>query len=283
VPSTPRHRLALAIGLVLVSTSGPFIRMADMPTFTTVFWRMALAGPLFLLVARALPRAHLRAVLLGAALLAAHFLLWVGAFAYTDYASNLILLVAQPIMGAVASARLGEPTSARMWWGVGLAFAGLCVIAGGDVSLGPRALLGDAMCLAADLAMTLFYVVTRHARRAMPLPAFMGWTFVLGAAMTLPAALLAGQALVGHTDAQWGWLLALVVITTMAGHGAINFAARGVSLFAVNFVIVLEPAIAIGMGALLFHAPLGVSHVIGGAILAAAVIVGLAPRRAPQA
>lgn len=274
-----RAHVVLAVGLVLVSTSGPFIKAAGLPAYAVVFWRMAIAAPLFLLVARAWPR-HLRSELaLGAVLLTSHFLLWVKAFDLTSYASNLILLVAQPVMGAIASARLGEPTGPRTFWSVGLALAGLVVIAGGDVALGARALLGDLMCVAAGVTITLFYVTTRRARREMALPAFMGWTFVLGALLALPVAVLAGDALVGHGGAQWAWLAALVVITTVGGHGAMNLAARGVSMFALNFVIVLEPAIALGLGAIMFGAGVTAWQLVGGAILAIAVFVGLAPRR----
>ena len=52
--SDRRAHVVLAVGLVLVSTSGPFIMAAGLPAYAAVFWRMALAAPLFLLVARAL-------------------------------------------------------------------------------------------------------------------------------------------------------------------------------------------------------------------------------------
>jgi len=47
-----------------------------------------------------------------------------------------------------------------------LSAAGLAIIAGGDIALGSRALLGDAMSITAGLAIALFYVVAR--RRAPP-------------------------------------------------------------------------------------------------------------------
>jgi drug/metabolite transporter (DMT)-like permease len=271
----PRHGLALAAGLVLVSTSGPFIKMAAFNAYATVFWRTALAAPLFLLVARRVEREHRPRVVLGALLFAAHFLLWVKAFDLTDFSSNLLLLVAQPVIAAALGARLGEPPTARTWLSVALALVGLLVIAGGDFRLGPRALAGDAMCIAAGLAITLFYVVTRDARAATPLAAFMGWNMVAIAAVALPVTLVAHGPLLGASVALWGWLVALVLLTTVAGHGLMNLAARGVTLFTLNIVIVLEPAIAIAMGAVLFGARVTALQLGGGVLLAAAVIVGL--------
>lgn len=272
--------LVLFAGLVLVSTSGPFLVSAGMDAYAVVFLRLAFAGPLFLIWAATrgtlrIPSALLGQVVLGAALLTAHFLLWVKAFDLTDYASNLLLLVTQPVVAAVLGARLGERTSVMTWISVALAVTGLLVIAHGDFALGPRALLGDALCVLAAVAVTVFFVVTRTARAELPLPVFMGWTLLLGAGFALPVALLSGGNLFDHPPAAWGWLAALVVFTTLGGHGLLNLAARHVKLFTLNVVIVLEPPLAIAMGAPLFGASVTPLQVAGGVVLALAVIVGL--------
>lgn len=276
-----RHRVALALGLVLVSTSGPFIKMAGLGAYAIVFWRTALAAPLFLLVARRVEPAHRARLFWGALLLGVHFLLWVKAFDLTNFASNLLLLVAQPMIAAALGRFVGEPPTRRIALALALAAVGLAIIAGGDFALGARALIGDAMCIVAGLAITLFYVVSRPARAHTHMAAFMGWTMVGCAALALPAALIAGDELIGFSLSSWGWLWALVLATTMAGHGLMNLAARGVSLFALNLVIVLEPAIAIAFGALLFGAQVTPLQLGGGVLLALSVAVGLMPRRAP--
>ena len=65
------------------------------------------------------------------------------------------------------------------------------------------------------------------------------------------------------------------VVTTFIGHGLLNLAASYVPLFTLNLVIVLEPAIAIALGVLLFGATVNRAQAAGGAILIAAVLVGL--------
>jgi drug/metabolite transporter (DMT)-like permease len=139
------------------------------------------------------------------------------------------------------------------------------------------------MCILAGLAITLFYVVTRDARAATPLAALMGWNKVCIAAMALPVVLLEtpapADALFVPDWPRWGWMLGLVVLTTVAGHGLMNLAARGVTLFALNIVIVLEPAIAIAMGAVLFGARVTALQLAGGVLLGAAVVVGLGGKR----
>src|SRR5262245_25484474 len=120
-----------------MSTSGPFFIMARMDPYALVLWRMGLSAIVFLATAAA--RGELRVatgetgrIVAGAVLIALHFNLWVKAFGLTDYASNLLLLVAQPVMAAVLSVKLGERSGRGVPVSIALAVAGLALIAGGD-------------------------------------------------------------------------------------------------------------------------------------------------------
>lgn len=267
-------------GLFLVATSGPFIVLAKMDAYAVVLLRTALAAALFaawagLLGQLRVARAHLPRIAAGAALLCAHFALWIKAFDLTDYASNLLLLVSQPAAAAVLGIGLGERPTARTWTSIALALGGLAVIAGGDFALGWRAILGDCMCVLGGFAIALFYVVTRDARAATPLPAFMAATMAGCAAASVPIVLVARSPVLAYPGEAWAWLLALVVLTTVGGHGLMNLAARHVRNFTLNVVIVLEPAIAIALGALLFGARVTPLQLAGGVLLGAAVAIGL--------
>jgi drug/metabolite transporter (DMT)-like permease len=283
---------ALFAGIVLVSTAAPFILLTRMDPFALVVLRMGIAAPLFLAVGAArggagLPRAHLDRVAVGGVLLAAHFVLWIKAFDLTTYSSNLLLLIAQPVMAALLGHRVGERATLETWISISLAVVGLGAIAGADFSLGTRALLGDLCSILAGVAISFFYVETRAARAAMPVATFMGWTMVFGAAAAAPVVLVAGTPLapraaplevLGAAPSPWLWLLGLVVVTTMGGHGLMNAAAREIRLFAVNIVIVLEPPLGILLGmALLGQAAPTTLQMAGGTVLAAAVVVALMP------
>jgi len=247
-----------------------------------VFWRTLLAGVLGLLIAalrstldwRAL-HAHRKSLGLAGALLGTHFLLWVKAFDLTDYASNLLLLVAQPLIAAVVGARLGEALSRQAFGALGLSAIGMLLIAGGDFRMGPRALLGDAFSIIAGGMIAFFYVAGRSARKALPLEAFIGATMLVAAAVALPVALVAGVPVWGFSSASWAWLGAIVVITTLMGHGLLNLAAGYIPLFALNLVIVLEPVIAIAMGSILFGARVTPLQCLGGTLLGGAVMLGM--------
>jgi drug/metabolite transporter (DMT)-like permease len=282
-PRTARRgHAALFVGLFAVSTSGPFFVMAEVDAYAAVLWRTLLAGLLGLAIAAARGALnmrdvarHARALALGGVLLGAHFLLWIKAFDLTDYASNLLLLVSQPLFGTLLGRAMGQTTPRHAWLALGLSLLGMGLIAGADISLGPRALLGDLLCIVSGLVIAVFYAAAREARSALPLDVFMGATMLVAAATALPVALAAGVPLAGYPAESWLWIAAIVVVTTLGGHGLMNLAARDVSMFELNLVIVLEPVIAIGLGALMFGATITLLQVVGGALLSAAMVIGL--------
>src|SRR5262249_26341344 len=130
------------------------------------------------------------------------------------------------------------------------------------------------------LAITLFYVVTRKARTATPIDAFMALVMLMCAVGAAPVVAAARAPVVSYPPRAWAWLAALGVLTTVSGPGLLNLAARHVKLFTINVIIVLEPAIAIALGALLFGARVTPLQIGGGALLAAAVVIGLRHERA---
>ncbi|HEX5659276.1 MAG TPA: DMT family transporter [Polyangiales bacterium] len=271
-------RLALVLGLLGVATSGPFFVMSKLDPYAAVVWRTLIAGLLAVLVAwlrGALDvptvRRHARGLLFSGLLLGPHFLLWVKAFDLTDYASNLLLLVAQPVSAAILDRLLGRSLPRNAALSLALALTGLLLVAGADISLGPRALLGDA-CVLTGFVGALFYVVGREARLALSMDTFMGVTFLIACATALPVALLAHAPLWGYAPESYAWLSALIVITTLGGHGLLNYASRTLSLFTVNIIIVLEPLIAILLGAWLFGASISWLQALGGLLLSAAVV-----------
>ena len=278
-----RGSLALLLGLLAVSTSGPFFMMAKMSAFAAVFWRTALAGLVAISVAgvrhslqRNVLREHAQGLLLSGVLLSVHFLLWVKAFELTDYASNLILLVAQPVFAALLDRARGQALPLRTPLVLALSLAGMLLVAGGDVSLGPRALLGDLCCILAGLFGAVFFVVGREARQALTLEAYMGVTLIGAALTALPVVWIADVSLIDYPRASWAWLSGIVLVSTLAGHGLLNAAARSLSLFSVSFAILLEPVLSILLGAVLFGADITRVQLVGGAILILSVAMLIA-------
>jgi len=275
----------LAIGTLAVSTAAPLIKLAAMPALAVAGWRCLLCGVIYALVRPAQLSSLLRMPLrqrlrlsLGSVLLAAHFALWISAFDHTSYASAVLLLVMQPVFGALLGIPvLGEKHGARTWIALAGAACGLALLVHGDVAQ-PGGLFGDMLVVAACLAIAVFYLVVRPLRTAFPFAPFMAGCYGL-AGLLLGAFSLATQSpLTGFSAESWAYLAALVLIPTVVGHACFNWAVPKVRFFTINLLIVLEPAIAILLCAVILDERATPMQMGGGAVLGLAVLAGLGTR-----
>lgn len=291
--------LTLAAGTFAIGTSGPMIALALATTgpgaeapaaLAIAAWRTLLGGALFLGATLPTARAALGALrsarrrtrvrlALGAALLAIHFATWISAFAHTSFASAVLLMVLQPVFGALLDRVLfGHRISARMAGALVGSAVGLLFLVWPDLEQ-PGSLFGDVLAAVGALAMAVFYVVVRPVRSALPFPLFMGSVNLGAGALLAALAVAVGEPLSGYSDAAWGWIAALVLVPTAVGHACFNWALPRVRLFALNLLIVLEPAVALLIGIVALDSRPDASQWIGGAVLAGAVLLGLERRR----
>ena len=281
-PSRAPLVLALAVGTLAVSTAAPLIRLAEMPAIAIAAWRTLLCGAVYaaarpgqVLAILRTPRRDLGRMLAAAALLAAHFALWISAFEHTSYASAVLLLVTQPVFGAliggtVLRERGGVPTAiATVGSGAGLV---LVVLADLDE---PGGLLGDALAVAGSLAIALFFLVVRPVRDRLPFAPFMAVTYGAAGLLLATLALATGVPLSGHPPESWAAIALLAIVPTVVGHACFNWVAHRVRFFTLNLVVVLEPALAILLGAWLLDEGVTPEQAAGGAVLGLAVLIGL--------
>ena len=280
----------LAVGLIAVSTSAPMIEASRLPALVIATWRTLICAAVFgawvLLRGRSARAArtpltlsdHGRVVLAGA-LLAGHFALWISAFEHTSFAASVLLLVTQPVFGAVLGRLLyGERIGRRGVAALALSTVGLALLVRGDLD-DPRGLLGDALAVLGSLSIALFYVVAKPLRRRMAFAPYMGAVFGWAGVMLAAGAWIKGDALLGHPPREWWIVAALVLVPTVIGHACFNWAVTRVRFFTLNVLIVLEPAIALLLGAVFLDTSARTDQLVGGLVLAAAVLVAVGTGR----
>lgn len=282
----PPAWLVLAVGIVAVSTSAPIIHLTVAPALALAAWRSLLGGGVYGLAWAAreprrisLDRPTTVRTLLGAALLAAHFALWIAAFRHTSYANAVLLLVTQPIFAAVLGrAFLREPLTGRMACGVGLAAAGLLLVVWHNLG-DPSSLWGDALAVAGSLAYALYFACVRRPRRSVPFRAYMTLIYGVAGVLLTGLCLATGAGMTGFGSDEWALIAALTLVPTVVGHACFNWCVGRVRLFTLNMLIVLEPALALLLGAALFGIVPDPHQLAGGGVLCVAVVVALGGRR----
>ncbi|MFI9205187.1 DMT family transporter [Streptomyces sp. NPDC053048] len=282
----------LAIAIAGVSLSAPLIAATAAPALAIAFWRNAMAvgalSPLVLLRHRAALRAAgRRAVLLAVAagaLLALHFGVWLPSLHMTSVASSTALVTTTPIWTTLLLRLRGHRPPALVWAGTALAFLGVVILTGVDLSLSPRALAGDALALAGGMAGAGYVLLGAEVRRTVSTTVYTYVCYATTTVLLLIACLVSGARLGGYSGETWLKLAVLTLTAQLLGHSLINRVVKGLGPSVTSTAILLEtPGAALIAALWLGQVPPAESYPALAVIMAGLVLVIMGDRRRQEA
>lgn len=242
--------LLLTAAVACVSVGSILVRAAQAPPLAVSFQRVFLASVLVApfaarSAADAWPRLALRRALLLAAAgvaLALHFATWIASLSFTTVAASVLLVNTAPLFSlALARLFLGETAGRSMLQATAIALGGAVLIAAGDWTGGASSLTGVLLALAGAVTLSVYHVVGRGLRDAMPLPAYV--LAVWGTAAATLAALAGALRvpLFGYPARTFGIFFLLALVPTLCGHGLVNRALRELPAPTVGLFMLGEP------------------------------------------
>ncbi|MFD7902455.1 DMT family transporter [Kitasatospora sp. NPDC059747] len=240
--------LLLAVSISGISLSGPLISATAAPALAIAFWRNVMSvgviAPYALLRHRAELRGIGRRALLLAtaagALLALHFALWMPSLRMTSVASATALVTTSPLWTILLMRLFGTRAPRMVWLGMGAAFAGVLVLTGVDLSLSPRALLGDALALGAGLAAAGYMLLGAEVRKTVSTTAYTLVCYATTAVVLLGICLAAGTRMSGWPAGVWWQIVLLMVAAQFLGHSLSNRVVRTLGPSVTSTAILLE-------------------------------------------
>jgi drug/metabolite transporter (DMT)-like permease len=246
IPQRP-DLFRLGLGIIGIGTSGPLIAMSAMPVVVLIFWRN-LGGALFTLpfAARALfskDYKYRRAIALSAlsgVVLALHFIGFFLAMRWTTVAAGTAIVALQPIFAALFVKFLGGDIPARAWLGMGIAFAGVIMISGVDLSISWLAFKGDIAALISAALAAVYMLLGSRAQKEIGTHSYTSICYFVCAMTALPIALLAGYELFDFEMKEWLILLALIGGAQILGHSMFNSVLKRVSPAIVSLIVFFE-------------------------------------------
>ncbi|WBP87161.1 DMT family transporter [Kitasatospora cathayae] len=240
--------LLLAVSIGGISFSGPLISATAAPALAIAFWRNVMSvgalGPYALLRHRAELRGIGRRALLLAiaagALLAVHFALWMPSLRMTSVASATALVTTTPLWTILLMRLFGVRAPRMVWIGTIVAFAGVLVLTGVDLSMSPRALLGDALALAAGLAAAGYMLLGAEVRKTVSTTGYTLVCYTTTAVGLLAICLATGTRLSGWSAGAWWQIVLLMVTAQLLGHSLSNRVVRTLGPSLTSTAILLE-------------------------------------------
>jgi drug/metabolite transporter (DMT)-like permease len=243
-----RTLLLMAVGVLAVSLSGPLMAAMVVPPLAIAFWRNAMATALLAPSAVSARRTELtglggrRLLLVSASglALALHFGTWVTSLTLTSVASATALVCLQ--IGWVVAWQLlrGERFRAGVVAGLVVAFAGVLVVSGVDLTLSVEALVGDLLALVGGMAAAAYMLVGSRARRTMTTTTYTFVCYGTCALFLAVACLVSGQELAGYDGRQWLLLLAVTLTAQLMGHSVFNHLLATTGPMVVSLALLLE-------------------------------------------
>ena len=282
----------LGVAVLFISLSGPMIAATAAPVLAIAFWRCLIGSGLtgVWVIARrwsslgALTRREIRLTVIAGVFLGLHFATWIPSLTLTTIAASTALVATQPIWAALIARATGVRIASRVWIGIAIAFSGVIVLTGVDLSVDPAHLWGDALALVGAVFSAAYVSVAERVRKTVDTSTMTFVLYAVSAVTILPLVFIFGQQLVGFDAQAWALILAVTLGAQLLGHSMMTRVLSSTSATVVSLAILFEmPGATLVAAIWLKQVPPLALLPAAASILAGLVIVIKAADRGPAA
>lgn len=239
-------------GVLALSTSAIWVKLAQAPSAVIAFYRLLLAALVllpFLLLSKAarreltgLTRRQTGQIFGAGFLLALHYVLWFESLRFTSTASSTVIVCLQPLFSLALEKFVQKKRIRRTALpGCLIALCGCFIIGLGDLRISGQALLGDVLAFVAAGVIAVYYFVGESVRREMSALPYSTAAYLISAAMLLVYILLGGQPLWGFDGGTWLSFIGIALVATIGGQFIFNLLLKKLPASAVTMGILGEP------------------------------------------
>lgn len=272
--------VALAIGVISVSTSAIFVKYSTAPSGVIAFYRLffsvILMLPVFLLKyvseLRLITKRDWIFSIVSGVFLAFHFILWFESLNYTSVASSTVLVTLQPLFAFVGTfVFFKEKLSLKEIISGIIAVIGSVVISWGDFRISGNALFGDILALIACALITAYLLFGQTVRKRVSLITYTFVVYSISTITLLLYVLAAHEPLIGFESDNWLYFFLLALIPNLLGHTFINWSIKWLSTSTISVAILFEPIGATILAVILLSEEVLWTQMVGGLI----VLIGI--------
>jgi len=280
--------IILFIGVLAVSTSAIFVKLATAEAGVIAFYRLFFSVLLMLPIFVLKYRKELRLIvkrdwiltIISGIFLAFHFIFWFESLNYTSVASSTVLVTMQPLFAFIgAYLFFKEVITVKAIISAIVAIIGSVIISWGDFQVSGTALFGDILALIACGLITGYLLFGQDVRKRMSLITYTFLVYSFSSITLLVYVVIKGEALFGHSNSDWMYFLLLAIIPTLLGHTLFNWSIKWISTTAISMAILLEPVGAAILAYYILEEYIMFSQVIGGVIIIIGILIFLMDQR----
>ncbi|PUB15791.1 DMT family transporter [Paenisporosarcina sp. OV554] len=272
--------LPIAIGVIAVSMSAIFVKLANADAGVIAFYRMLFSvlimAPIFFWKytkeLRILTKRDWTFSFIAGIFLAFHFILWFESLNYTSVASSTVLVTLQPLFAFAGTYFFfKERLSVKTILSGLIAIGGCILISWGDLRISGSALYGDMLALSACGLVTAYLLFGQDVRKRLSLVTY---TFVVYGVSTITLffyIVVKGESFGPYPANDWLWFLLLAIVPNLLGHTLFNWSLKYVSTNIISIAILFEPIGAAILAFYVFNEYLSATQILGGFIVIAGI------------
>jgi len=281
------HRLAfpaLLLGNIALAFGPWLVRLADVGPVAAGFWRLALALPFLLVVARVAGqrphwprRALLITVLVAATFYALDLASWNAGIRMTKLGNATLFGNSGSFVFVIYGLWLARtlPTT-RQGAALALAIGGAALLMSSSYELSPKNLAGDLLTLVAGLLYGGYLIFVERARTELqPMP-----LLLLATLFAIPPLLLissvTGERIWPH---DWAPVLIFALSSQVLGQGLLVYSIGTLPPMVVGLALLTQPAVSAVIGWLAYRERLSAVDIVGAVAIAAALVIVRLPQR----
>lgn len=276
---------ALIAGAVGIAFAPILVRLSEVGPIPTAFYRLALAVPVLMLMARPpgpgwraeappVPRSDWPVFVLSGFFFAADLAAWHWSIKLTSVANATLLANVAPIFVTLASWLIfKEKATGPFFAGLVMSVSGVMALVGGGAAIAAGNFAGDALGLFTAMMYAGYLMSIGVLRRSHSTARIMTVSSAISALMLLPLSLVSGETLFAVTLTGWLVLVALAVICQAGGQNLIAYALRHVPVAFSSVALLVQPVVAAGLAWYLFAEHLGPLQISGAVLVLAGIVV----------
>jgi drug/metabolite transporter (DMT)-like permease len=283
--SHERYAFAAMIVSNVFLALGPWmVRLTDVGPVASAFWRMSLAIPLLLLLARFASPGSFRPgrgfgllLVVGGLFFAADLASWHYSIGLTKLANASLFGNASSLLFAIYGFIVARMLPRKLQ-ALALLFAvtGAALLLGSSYELSARHLRGDLFAILAGLFYTFYLIAIDRARQTLkPLPV-LALATVAGAGPLLLFSLLLGEKVL---PSDWTPLILLSLGSQVIGQGLLVYAMGYLSPMVVGLGLLTQPVVTATVGWLAYDERLSLTDAVGAVLICAALVLIRLPDR----
>jgi len=281
-----KPKLSLVIGILCISFSPIFVKLAAAPAITSGFYRIFIAW-LFLLPycifnnKLKITRRALIITLTGGLVFGADIAMWnISLLKISATISTLLANLAPVWVGLMSYIFLKKSSGILFWIGTAVAIAGMIILVGYQSVMHMEFNAGILYAIAASVLYAIYIVITKGILPQVGTVTFMFYNMLGAAVFLFAVAMFRNDALAGFDTGTWLCFAGMGLLCQLIGWLTINHSLRTLDSTRVSIALLGQTVIAAFLAMGLLNEKLHLKEIIGSVIVLIGIAVSfLKPKR----